>query len=241
MWVNTAVLVGNKIDPGTPDRKNEQVLLDAIADGVGKDLCSWEENFAYANGFDEVTGKYLGLTAGQPITPLLGARSLGEATSPGSHRNFSSSDFLIKPEVASAQFKAEQEERQKLEYASSGNNGNGKTAQTTTSSYIIDPGSASTNDTELTTKFHKVTVIEPLPSKQRFYGSVELDSERINRDASQIADEILQHLISLVGAKVKVTLEIEAEVENGIPENVVRTIRENCHTLKFNSQDFAEG
>ena len=56
------------------------------------------------------------------------------------------------------------------------------------------------------------------PSKQRFYGSVELDSERINRDASQIADEILQHLISLVGAKVKVTLEIEAEVENGIPE-----------------------
>ena len=207
-----------------PRLKNEQVLLDAIADGVGKDLCSWQENFAYANGFDEATVKYLGLTAGQPITP-----------------NFSSSDFLVKPEVALAQFKVEQEERQKLEYTSSLNNGNAKTVQTTTSSYTIDPGSVSTDGTELKTKFHTVTVIEPLQPKQRFYGSVELDSERINRDASQIADEILQHLISLVGAKVKVTLEIEAEVENGIPENVVRTIRENCHTLKFESQDFAEG
>ena len=125
-----------------PRLKNEQVLLNAIADGVGKDLFSWKENFAYANGFDEVTGKYLGLTAGQPITP-----------------NFSSSDFLIKPEVASAQFKAEQEERQKLEYASSGNNGSSKTVQTTTSSYIIDPGSVSTDGTELAPKFHKVTVI----------------------------------------------------------------------------------
>ena len=207
-----------------PRLKNEQVLLDAIADGVGKDLCSWQENFAYASGFDKDTGKYLGLTAGQPITP-----------------NFSSSDFLVKPEVALVQFKVEQEERQKLEYTSNSNIRNGKTVESTTSSYIIDPGSVSTDGTELATKFHKVTVIEPQPSKQRFYGSVELDSERINRDASQIADEILQHLISLVGAKVKVTLEIEAEVENGIPENVVRTIRENCHTLKFDSQDFAEG
>ena len=116
-----------------------------------------------------------------------------------------------------------------------------KTVQTTTSSYVIDPGSVSTDGTELTTNSRTVTIIEPLQPKQRFYGSVELDSERINRDASQIADEILQHLISLVGAKVRVTLEIEAEVENGIPENVVRTIRENCHTLKFESQDFAEG
>ena len=149
--------------------------------------------------------------------------------------------FLVKPEVASAQFKVEQEERQKLEYTSSLNNGNGKTVQTTTSSYTIDPGSVSTNGTELKTKSCTVTIIEPQQSKQRFYGSVELDSERINRDASQIADEILQHLISLVGAKVKVTLEIEAEVENGIPENIIRTINENCRTLNFRSQNFEEG
>ncbi len=191
---------------------------------MGKDLCSWQENFAYASGFDEATGRYLRLTAGQPIVP-----------------NFSSSDFLVKPEVASAQFKIEKEEKQKLEYTSSGNNKNEKTVKTTTSSYITDSVSLSINSTEMTANSSIVTIIEPQQPKKRFYGSVELDSERINRDASQIADEILQHLISLVGAKVKVTLEIEAEVESGIPENVIRTIRENCHTLKFESQDFAEG
>lgn len=62
----------------------------------------------------------------------------------------------------------------------------------------------------------------------------------MNRDASQIADEVLQHLTSLVGANVKVTLEIEARVENGIPDNVIRTVNENCRTLKFKSQEFEE-
>lgn len=96
-----------------------------------------------------------------------------------------------------------------------------------------------TNNGLLKSNSATVTVTEPKPRK-RFYGSIQLDSERINRDASQIADEILQHLTSLVGAEVKVTLEIEAKIESGIPENVIRTIRENCHTLRFESQDFSE-
>ena len=206
-----------------PRLKNEQVLSDAIADGVGKDLCSWQENFAYANGFDEATVKYLGLTAGQPIVP-----------------NFSSSDFLVKPEVALAQFKAEQEERQKLEYTSNENIGNGNAVQSARDNYKTNAHS-SNNSSLLKSNSSTNIIVEPQQPKKRFYGSVALDSERINRDASQIADEILQHLTSLVGAKVKVTLEIEAEVESGIPENVIRTIRENCHTLRFESQDFSEG
>jgi hypothetical protein len=42
-----------------------------------------------------------------------------------------------------------------------------------------------------------------------------------------------QVTVDLVGAKVKVTLEIEAEVPNGTHENVVRTVTENSRTLKF--------
>jgi hypothetical protein len=37
-------------------------------------------------------------------------------------------------------------------------------------------------------------------------------------------DEIIQHLTSLNGARVKVTLEIEAEIPDGAPSNVVRTV-----------------
>ena len=48
--------------------------------------------------------------------------------------------------------------------------------------------------------------------------------------------EIVQHLAGLLDAKVKITLEIEADMPWGALENVVRTVTENCRTLKFNSQ-----
>ena len=39
---------------------------------------------------------------------------------------------------------------------------------------------------------------------------------------------MISHLSGLVGANVKVTLEIEAEIPNGAPDNVVRTVTENA-------------
>ena len=81
---------------------------------------------------------------------------------------------------------------------------------------------------------------EPPAARQptRFHGTVQLDSTRVGRDASQIADEVISHLSGLMGAKVTVTLEIEAEVPSGAPDNVVRTVTENSRTLKFSSQGF---
>jgi hypothetical protein len=74
----------------------------------------------------------------------------------------------------------------------------------------------------------------------RFHGSVELDSGRVGRDAGKIAEEVLQHITALPRANVRVTLEIQAEVPSGIPENVARTVNENCRTLRFTSQGFEE-
>jgi hypothetical protein len=37
---------------------------------------------------------------------------------------------------------------------------------------------------------------------------------------------------------VKVTMEINAEIPSGAPDQVVRTVTENCRTLKFSSQGF---
>ena len=73
---------------------------------------------------------------------------------------------------------------------------------------------------------------------RRFHGSVSLDATRVGRDASRIADEVISHLSGLMGATVRVTLEIEADIPNGAPDNVVRTVTENGRTLKFTSQGF---
>ena len=79
---------------------------------------------------------------------------------------------------------------------------------------------------------------DPAPQPTRFHGTATLDAERVGRDASRIADEVIAHLSGLVGAKVTVTLEIEAEVPAGAPDHVVRTVTENSRTLKFTSQGF---
>ena len=78
------------------------------------------------------------------------------------------------------------------------------------------------------------------PKPKRFHGSVTLDPTRVGRDAGRIGDEVIAHLVGLVGSEVKVTLEIEAEIPNGTPDNVVRTVTENSRTLKFTSQGFEE-
>jgi len=73
------------------------------------------------------------------------------------------------------------------------------------------------------------------PKPKRYHGTVTLDPARVGRDAGRIADEVLTHLVGLVGSSVRVTLEIEAEISGGAPDNVVRTVTENGRTLKFAS------
>ena len=78
----------------------------------------------------------------------------------------------------------------------------------------------------------------PKHGPRRFHGSVTLDPTRVGRDAGRIADEVVSHLTGLMDSTVKVTLEIEAEIPNGAPDHVVRTVTENSRTLRFTSQGF---
>ncbi len=76
----------------------------------------------------------------------------------------------------------------------------------------------------------------PIPPEiklTRFHGTVKLNSERVGRDAGQIAQEIIAHLEGLPTANVEVVLEIHAEVTDGVPDDVVRTVTENSAVLKF--------
>ncbi len=73
---------------------------------------------------------------------------------------------------------------------------------------------------------------------RRFYGSVALDSKRLGRDAGRIAEEVVAHLAGIKGAQVRITLEIEADVPEGVDHAIVRAVSENCRTLSFNSHGF---
>ena len=77
-------------------------------------------------------------------------------------------------------------------------------------------------------------VDEQTPAQsRRYHASVRLDPARVGRDASQIAEEVIAHLVGLAEAAVTVTIDIEAQLPNGAPDQVVRTVTENGRTLQF--------
>jgi hypothetical protein len=75
---------------------------------------------------------------------------------------------------------------------------------------------------------------------QRFYATVSIDSTRMASSAGKIAEEVIAHLSGLMGAEVNITMEISIEVPNGIPEDKIRIVNENCNTLKFSAHHFEE-
>ena len=81
------------------------------------------------------------------------------------------------------------------------------------------------------------TAGEPGIDVTRFYGRVELDPVRFLRQMSTISDELVMHLGN-AGARLRLTLELEAESQEGFADDVQRTITENAATLKFESHEF---
>ncbi|MBK9214625.1 MAG: DUF499 domain-containing protein [Chloracidobacterium sp.] len=130
---------------------------------------------------------------------------------------------IVKPEIAQEQMDAEQALL-------------GSPTATGTGVTFADPGSA--HEAQGVLGGVEVPSATPPAQPNRFHGTVELNPTRVGRDAGQIGDEVIAHLSGLVGAKVRVTLEIDAEVEAGVPDNVVRTVTENSRTLKFTNHGF---
>lgn len=73
---------------------------------------------------------------------------------------------------------------------------------------------------------------------KRWHGTVGLETTRVGRDAARIAEEVIAHLAGIVGATVKVSLESEAHIPGGAPDQVVRTVSDNSKTLKFEQHGF---
>ncbi len=61
------------------------------------------------------------------------------------------------------------------------------------------------------------------------------------RNTGEIATEVAQHLLTLPGASIDLTLEIQATISEGALDTTIRTVTENCRTLKFKDTAFGEG
>ena len=68
-----------------------------------------------------------------------------------------------------------------------------------------------------------------------------IDPNRAGRAVGRIAEEVLQHLTRPRAANVRVTLDVEAEIPEGVPDDIQGVVTENCQTLKFTSHGFERG
>jgi hypothetical protein len=140
---------------------------------------------------------------------------------------------VVKPDIAAAQIEKDSAPPPTTGTGSGTGEGAGAGAGTTGNGAVGTGGA--------TGKHAGVGDAKPkAPVLRRFHGSAKIDATRLSRDVDLIASSVVQHLAGLLDAKVTITVEIEAEIPSGAPDNVVRTVTENCRTLKFENSGFEE-
>ncbi|MDP8940542.1 MAG: hypothetical protein M3N10_09695 [Actinomycetota bacterium] len=140
------------------------------------------------------------------------------------------SSVLVHPDAARRQIEAESEKRQPVYAPVDG--GEGKVWEGADGGDEESSGGAteaSPRPTEL-----------PGDLSRSFHGVIEIDPARLGGSAGAISQEVVQRLASIMGSNVRVKLEIEADVPDGIPEKVERDVSENCRTLKFEAFSFED-
>lgn len=140
--------------------------------------------------------------------------------------NVNPTDLLVKPHIAKAQ---RAKEKQKTDDPNSGTNVNpggqqGGSTENPAGNGTSGGGDTPANDT----------------ANRHFFMSADIDPVRVNKVVSTYVDEIIRYLMQVDGASVELRLEVDVNAPNGIPSNTVRTISENCKTLKVNDFGFSK-
>ena len=198
-----------------PRLRDESVFTTSIRAGLASD-----DYFAYATSVS-AQGRYEGLTFG---VPAAAAAVYVDAAS-----------VLVRPEAARAQLEAERARSAEASGTEAGAAGAG----TGTGAGLAGSGEVSGRPPPVDGTGPVGRPVEP-PPPRRFFGTVRLDPDRAGRDMGTVTEEVLQHLTTLPGAEVEVSVEISAKVPAGVGRTVRRIVEENCRTLRFRSHGFEE-
>lgn len=167
--------------------------------------------FGYAEGIEN--GRYLGLKIGQQLM------------------NVEKSGLLVKKEVAVQQI---QEETIRSTGTSLENNGD--EARNQPWKKAQDGFTYESYDTTSNNIHDGSTLIR----NRSFTMNAILENTRIGRDVQKLLDEVISHLMNEEGSDVEVFLVVEAKKTEGFSQNTVRTVSENCSTLRVRDSGFSD-
>lgn len=199
--------------------QTEKVIENAVRDGLRS--TRWDEDtFAYADEWDEDERRYLGLTLGHNRDVMI---------------NLHGTAVLVHPHIAKRQFDEDERRRREAEQAKDaeytpGENGSvapAGIAEPTAAEVVHGGPDAGAADA-------------PARQARRYFGTVTLNPQTLASQVTEISREVVAHLSSIYGAEVTVSLEIEATVPDGVPENVRETVEGRAKDLRFDQSDFVE-
>jgi hypothetical protein len=136
--------------------------------------------------------------------------------------NVEYSGYLVKTSIATKQLDEEAKQRQ-LQQPEQGNGDNSD-----------EPVGNRVNITEKPS----IPSESEQPQNKHFFMTAQLDNTRINRDVQRLIEEVISHLTSVDGVEAEISLEVNVTAPNGLSPSVVRTVSENCRTLKVQSFGF---
>ena len=171
-----------------------------------------DEYFAFAAGFDG--NRYVDLKA----IPYTGT--------------IDRSGYLVKMDVAKKQLAEEAAKKQAPEGSQASTDSIGAGSGSGNSTTEPPKGDGKTDGFENDKKEG--------PKNKHFFMTAQLDPTQIGRDVNKLVAEVISHLTTVNGARVEITLEVDVKASDGMPPQVVRTVSENCTTLKVKVFGFDE-
>ncbi len=183
---------------------------EVLIDAIDNQPLLWQsESFGLADGYDETTDRYSGLW----LPGDTGRAPVTDAT------------LIVKPAPAEAQRAADL----------------AATAASSTPALEADSpataAAAAAGAAGGTTTAAPASAPAKKPAATRYVGSAPISAERYSADFAKIATEVLTNLAAS-GAKLTISLSIDAIHPDGFTEQQLRTIRENATTLKFTTNEF---
>jgi len=166
-----------------------------------------DERFGIATGKDAETGRYRGL-----VVP------------PAQNTNIQVTDSTLLTEIDRAQQQVEADRAAAREAAARQAEDGGKDVSPIDITWAPQPATGSDEPSPIESALEAALT--------RFFGSVKIDPDRYSRDIGNVTREVIDHLAG-TGAKLDITIDIQAVKPEGFNESEVRTISENTHVLKF--------
>ena len=180
-------------------------VLDAAIERAFTTILVENERFGIAAGKDPETGRYRGLV----LPP-----------DPNATIQVTDSTLLVDPARAQEQLDADRAARETAPPASADSQSEGGHVDVVR----VAPGIGEADRAGVDEVVKTVAA--------RFFGSVKIDPELYSRDIGNITREIIDRLAG-AGARLEITIDIQAVKTEGFNDTEIRTISENARVLKF--------